>query len=321
MNHFAEFGPFCVHWRSAALAPLLDPLLSEARSAGPGGRPTIRVFARRVAERLPAPDEREAFFFGDVRAFLRDGDVLLADGVSQAVVRADGESIHMRVHRDSLDAQSPFGTHGAPGMLAVAARARGVFHMHAALVTFHDRPTLVIGQGHAGKTTTALSLIDAGGGWAGDDLALFAPDPQGGVAFWGVPRLFHLRPRTAALFPAIATGGETVTVRGDQRIDVALSRVFPGRRQAGALRPEVLVLPHIVDAPTTEAFDLTPAETLGPRLQASAMIVADELGRQQDQLDVLGRLASSARPVSLLLGRDGLEDGAAAARALARLLG
>lgn len=319
----ARFGPFVVRWPSCGLDDVLIPLLGGPTNAvvpaSDDAPAELPLEVTLVSERVPYPGGQEAFFLGEVRAFDIGDQILVADGASLARVAADGSSIGLRLHEGSLRPQSAFRTHGAPGMLSIAARARGVFHMHAALATLEDTPVLVVGQGHAGKTTTALSLIASGGRWGGDDLALFEADGSG-VRFWGVPREFHLREATARLFPEIARLGTPRVVRGAERVDVALWRALPARRLAAAVTPEVVVVPRVADIEHTTAEFAESGATFGDLLHASAMIVADELGRQQEQLDLLGRLVSSTRHVTLRLGRDGLRDGMAAARALSRLL-
>ncbi len=316
MTQYSEFGPFAVLWDPATSGALFAPLLADGVIASPEDRPVLTVETRMITERIAEPAGPEAFFFGRVRAFVHPAGITLADGTSRAVVSRDGHIV-FELHPDSLVPGSPFATHGAPGMLAIAARYAGVFHMHGAVVTWRELPTLVVGQGHAGKTTTALSLIASGGSWAGDDLALFRPSPAG-VECWGVARRFHLRPATAALFPEITRHGRATVVRREQRVDVSLEAVIPERRIRGSVVPKLVLMPQIVDTPITRAESVDPVTALGPLLQASAMIVADELGRQQDQLSALGALMGHCHPVALYLGRDGLEDPLAPAKALGR---
>lgn len=318
-RRFAEFGPFHIAWDSPA-DPLFLPFLEESMvDAPPSGARVIDVTVEPVSAPVPAPAGREDFFFGDVRAFCGVEGVVLADGVSSARVALGGEAIEFRLHRDSCQPGAPFMTHGAPGMLAVAAREQGVFHMHAAVVTCREVPVLVVGQGRAGKTTTALSLIHAGGKWAGDDLALFAPGEHG-IHCWGVARHFHLRPQTAALFDEVAAVGSPAVVRGEHRVDVALSRAYPDQRLPGFVVPRAIVMPEIADQPVTTAEVVDRADALGPLLQASAMIVANELGRQQEQINALGELVGPCVTIALRLGRDGLSDPLVPARAVSAAL-
>lgn len=317
MRRRAEFGPFVVDWPAGALDRVLFALLGGPTEST---RPeTIRIDVTDIGAPISAPERREAFFLGEVRAFEDDGRIVVCDGYSRATVSADGCRIDLELHAASTALQSPFHTHGAPGMLAVAARARDVFHMHAAVTTFGVEAVLVVGQGHAGKTTVALSLLDAGGRWGGDDLALFEGCDES-VRVWGVPRCFHLRPLTSQLFARLSALGDRRTIRGEERVDVNLLEVMPERRLSGPVVPSLVLVPRVVDAPVTTAV-WTPGDAVfGELLHASAMIVADELGRQQDQFDLLARIVASTRHAEVRLGRDGLEDGAAASRALARLL-
>lgn len=314
----AEFGPFDVRWRSGPLDDVLFSLLGGPVSSERDA--VIGVDVRPADAPAARPVGPEAFFLGEASAYVEGDRIVVWDGVSRAEVASDGSTISLSLHPASLGEQSAFRTHAAPAMLAVAARARGVFHMHAALVTFRGVPVLIVGQGNVGKTTTALSLVECGGRWGGDDLALFAAGADGRVLVWGVPREFHLRERTAALFPAIAARGTHRRVRGESRVDVSLTATHGARRLSGPVEPALVVVPRVVDADRSEAEWLPSGAAFGDALHSSAMIVANELGHQQQQMDLLGRLLGAARSVEIRLGRDGLSDGSSAARALGRLL-
>lgn len=89
--------------------------------------------------------------------------------------------------------------------LQAAINATGQFLLHAAGVTMPGSDDLAVIFGHsgAGKTTTTLSLCDAGFGLCSDDTMIFRATAQGTTA-WGLPRNLKVHRNTAAMLDWVA---------------------------------------------------------------------------------------------------------------------
>lgn len=326
MTNVGRFGPIEVRWPDGPVDEPMRALLGS--DATPRGEPmpaavaghVVAVRLRRASKPIPEPESAEAFYSGNLRGRIAGDAVVLADGFSRIAVDRSGEVIDITLHDGSLSADPDLWSYALPTALSVAARALGYFQTHGALVTFRGVPTLVLGEAFAGKSTTALALVVSGAEWGADDLCVFSRASTGDVQVWGVPRPFHLRTQTARMFPTVASRGTPVTVRGVSRVDVDPAAAWPGRRMRLPATPRVLVMPRITDQPHSSAHDADPGEVLGELLHASAMIVVDGLGRQQEQMATAAALVDQVRPVVLRLGADGLVDPLAPVRALADLL-
>ncbi len=159
----------------------------------------------------------------------------------------------------------------------------------ASLVAPDGRAWLLVGDTHAGKTTTCATLVDAGWQYCADDHAILQPTPAG-VVVEGWPRLFHL------------DGGwdHGVPVGGARR-DVDAFVRWPGRWRPAA--PLAGVLCPRVDADAATALaPLEPTGRLSALLRQSPWLTADP-GAAPALLALLQRVA--ARPgAALRLGRD-----------------
>ncbi|MFT6398494.1 MAG: hypothetical protein ACJAYU_003252 [Bradymonadia bacterium] len=301
----APFGPIRVSWHEDDLCVPLGKLLGGFVSSSERGDIHVAVTGRNSCA---PPAGRQIFSLGVPKAHAEGDDVLIYDGHSSARISNSGSEIALHFVDGALAEGEAFRAHSLPGALTVAARAHGYFHMHAAVMRLDGAGIIVSGDGHAGKSTVATCLLESGAEWGTDDIALFGR-VGGAPAIWGVPRAFHLRPRTAEMFPSIRSAGKLSTGYNDEsRWEVDLSTALSGRQLRSAVLPKLIVFPKIVATGETAISPVESAEAVARLMMTSALVIVEALGRQIEQLSLLAEMVSSADCYELTLGPDALVD-------------
>jgi len=136
--------------------------------------------------------------------------------------------------------------------------------LHAAAVVAPDgRAWLLVGDSHAGKTSTCVNLIRAGWDWLADDQVVARADAEsGGVVVEGWPRRFTLD-----------DGFETGASLG-RRTPTDPGRFGPGRLRRAAPLGGVL-LPRVRAGEPTRLHPAHPADALGALIRQSPWLLAD----------------------------------------------
>jgi hypothetical protein len=300
----------------ADLLALLDPTPASANDLAAASkvhfdlRPaTIATAADPLAEGFVP-----SFFHGAVQAYRGPTGFLLWDRSSRVLVPSDGSSAQGELCPP--DQERYAGSSAVLLQIAVtlALRHARLFHLHAAAVR-HTTGTAVIiaGASGAGKTTTALALLEAGCDNLGDD-ALFlaqaaAPAPELEARAIAFPRPFHLGPTTLAAFPRLAPFAEVARSGTDKR-SLDPRRAFPGRhRPAIPLRrgATLAIFPSIEGGQTSSLVAVSKADALGHLLAASAALIVEGIARRDENLALLRALVSAASGYELRLGEDAIE--------------
>ena len=299
-------------------ARLLAPL--PGAPEGPGADLSIRLgpgTGSALTPRLPGPD---AFVYGAHR--LRIGGARVELAWPGALLTIDGARVDGLVDPallreqggDDRVAQGPLLV-----ALAVALRALGCYHLHAAALTLPELGTLLVpALSGSGKSTLATALVLSGAGFLGDD-TLFVRRDGASARLLALPRDFHLSGRSAeamglsaTLFPGL------LNQAGKGRLDAHVR--FPGRFAAEAPAPSFMLLPRISGEPSTRLEPAGPADALGALLESSALVATRGLPGGPGHLPVLAGMADGASSFRAELGLDLLADPAGTVRAiLARL--
>ncbi|HEX6367427.1 MAG TPA: hypothetical protein VF006_00760 [Longimicrobium sp.] len=244
----------------SALARWL-PHVPADTPADPSGS-VIRVLAGDAPP--PARPARERTLqLGKMDAWV-EGDRTLLAGPSgvHGLVRLDAGEAELRVPREAEGmAWDLFTASTLACALLLGRMGRPLVHA-AAVAPPGGRAWLLVGDTHAGKTTTSANLLRTGWSYVSDDHVVLHRDAQGRIAVEGLPRAFHLD-----------EGWETGQVRRRRGSTDPRER-FPGawRRTAplaGLLFPRI----H-ADEPTA----LAPAgagEALGALVRQSPWLLAD----------------------------------------------
>jgi hypothetical protein len=181
-------------------ASLWIPLLPEDTPADPAGA-VVRVLAREPSSG-PRPDAPPSvpptMRMGNVAAWL-DGDRAVLDGTSgfHGVVHLASRSAGLRVPPVADAALSDpaawdlFSAATLAAALLLGRMDRALAHA-AAVVGPDGRAWLLVGDSHAGKTTTSANLLQAGWRYVSDDQVVLYRAADGGLGVEGWPRPFHL---------------------------------------------------------------------------------------------------------------------------------
>ena len=285
-------------------------LVGELLGGIPAGDPALPADLRLVLE--PARGSVPAgllplFYSGKMQAFLGREELWLTDGCSTARVSGDGRRILVGVGAGSLVAEERHRFQHLFLFTALlrALSARGIYHLHAAgLVADDGRTVLVVGTAGSGKTTLALSLIEAGLGFLGDDVVLLT-ERGGEPVVLSFPRPFHVDPGVLRPYPHLAPLlGERYA--GGEKRDLDPRVAFPGRARAEGGPPAMILLPEVGSLASTELSPISAAEALSGLLDSSAFLAADEERILRARVALLAKLVNGAEALLVRLGRDAL---------------
>ena len=197
----------------------------------------------------------------------------------------------LAIRRDPPERESDHDLDAALSVMAALLLGRlGRALLHAAAVVAPDgRAWLLVGDSHAGKTSTCVNLIRAGWDWLADDQVVARPGADGGTVVEGWPRRFTLDDG----FEAGASLG--------RRTPTDPARFGPGRLRRSAPLGGVL-LPRVRADEPTRLTPAHPADALGQLIRQSPWLLADAHAAP----GVLALLSGMAKTPTfrLCLGRD-----------------
>jgi hypothetical protein len=173
----------------------------------------------------------------------------------------------------------------------------------AAVVDPSRRAWLLVGDTHAGKTTTCASLAAAGWDYLADDQVVLRADAAAALCVEGWPRRAHLD-----------TGWRSGDVHGS-REPMDLEELFPARWRSSAPLGGLL-FPVVRSSEPTTAAPISAAGSLGLLVRQSPWLLADE----PNAACVLALLARAASLPALVLslGRDAYARGDVVVAAMRR---
>jgi hypothetical protein len=183
-------------------------------------------------------------------------------------------------------------------------RSHGLYALHGNALEHPGGGVLIAAPSGSGKTTLTLTLMAAGWRCVGDDV-LFAEVNADGVIVHPLRRGISCTRETLAYFPALPVAEDAPILARDKRL-----LVLAGPEEAmpaPTSRPRVLLLPQIVDQPSSSIHPLPGGAALFVLLQQTVGMLLDE-SLAPLHLQTLTRLVSQTRAYRLHLGRDGLEN-------------
>jgi hypothetical protein len=243
--------------------------------AAPGA--AIEIGAGSGGEPPPGPPLMEMHGVG---GWIVPGEGLVVTGAGGAVgARVDLERRAARVRvRADRDPPSVVQVVSALTMVSgvlLAAVGRALVHAAAVVPPGGDGAWLLAGGSFGGKTTTCVTLIQAGWDWLSDDDVVLGPAGQDGVRAAGWPRRFDLDHGHGTAAPA--------GVRS--RVDP--ERFGPGGWRGGSALAGV-VFPRVQAELPTRLAPLHPAEAMARLVHHAPWLLADARGAG-DVLKVLER--------------------------------
>ena len=133
--------------------------------------------------------------------------------------------------------------------LAMLARSRGYFVLHAAGVVRGDRGFVLQGPAGAGKSTLAMACARRGFRVFAED-AVFVRVRPNTIEWWGMPWVQRLLPDARTLFPELAGLPDHVRPNGESKIEVELERLLPGSTVPCAAPGPIVLLSRADGGPT-----------------------------------------------------------------------
>ena len=278
------------------LLPLIErwlPLLPyAARSASAAGG-VVRVV--RGASSLP-PQQPATLRLGSADAWVEGGSMVLAGRVAGSSGHADlaRHAAELRAADDADPEAAAWEIYSMASLacaLLLGRMGRTLAHA-AAVVAPGGGAWLLVGDTHAGKSTTVANLLEGGWRFVSDDNVVLARD-GGGIEVEGWPRHFHMDEGWEAGAPVGRRGSLDPHARWP-------GRWLPAAPLAGLLFPRV-------DAHEPTAVARIPAaEALASLLRQSPWLLADR--ESAPAVLALLRDAAALPTYALRLGLDSYKD-------------
>lgn len=204
--------------------------------------------------------------------------------------------------------------------LLMLCHGRHCFAIHAnGLCDPEGRAYLLVGNSGSGKTTLAMTCVQQGWHYLGDDVVLLG---QSGLDIhaYALRRDFACSQRTLAhLWAQDSSNRPGMTAVGDEAIPDAKQMIdeagFYPARVLPTLRPTMICFTHIVQQPQSQLSPLAQSQALIYLAQQSAGLMTDRTIAQR-QLTLLKQLTTQAPGYTLALGQDVFRDPGALPRLL-----
>ncbi|MBB4635670.1 hypothetical protein [Longimicrobium terrae] len=267
------------------------PLIPVDEERRPGAR-VLRISGGAPAD--PPPSSDPTLRIGNVSGWVdADGAVLAGVSGLRGTVRLDGGA------ELAVADAAPFGSSEwdvftaatLAGALLLGRMGRALVHA-AVPVDADGRAWLLVGDTHAGKTTTCANLLQAGWRYVSDDHVILRAVP-GGIEAEGWPRPFHLDEGWESGAPLHRRGTTDPHAR------------WPGRWVRSAPLAGLL-FPRVEADQPTALERVSAAEALGRLMRQSPWLLADRGAARQ--ILALLQAAAELPSWSLRLGLDSYAD-------------
>lgn len=289
---------------SGMVKSFVVPPTGESQVKGEG----VSVRARRAVATSPALRGLSwTCVFSQAKGFTAPGRIELWEGSSLVVGRLNGSSVEVSVGPES-------DLHFVGGVMlfaatALALRAHGLFHLHAACVDVPGLGTvLIVGESGSGKTTLALGMAALGGSLVSDDVVFLSRGEHDAAEVWGWPADMHLGPATLDVFPQLAKAAYRPVSDGRDKRAVPLSALIPPWLPC-ARHPSVVLFPCIGPVTVSNLTVLEPGETVARLIPQSGLALVPGAARAQEHLALLADIANGAVGLAATLGPDALPLG------------
>jgi hypothetical protein len=140
-------------------------------------------------------------------------------------------------------------------------RDRGLQAVHAGLVGRNGDGILLGGPGGAGKSTTALTCLQAGMAYLSDDYVAVDANPAGTPVCHSVYCSAHVEPKHLERFPILKPHAIPGRLAREDKSLILLSDL-PGAILQSSVRLRAIVFPQVVDAPITRFRPASRAQAL-----------------------------------------------------------
>ena len=181
-------------------------------------------------------------------------------------------------------------------------RDRGLQALHAGLVGRGEDGILLGGPGGSGKTTTALSCLQAGMAYLSDDYVVVDPNPGGAPVCHSVYCSAHVEPRHLERFPGLLPHAIPGKLAREDKSLLLLSDL-PGAVFRSSVRLRAIVFPQVIEAAISRYRSASRAQAL-LRLAPSSLGLLPYPMAMGDGFKALSALVDRVPVYWLDLGRD-----------------
>jgi len=192
-----------------------------------------------------------------------------------------------------------------------------LFGLHGNAVVHGRTGFLIVAGSGCGKTTLALTLIQAGWAYVADDALLLQRSGSGSVDALALRRGFSCTEKTAAAFGELAGAMRESLGSAKDKWLVDSDAVYADRL-APRCHPEVILFPRIANTETTRLRPIGASAALGGLIQQSPGILSDR-SDSTEQSGLLLSLLQQCKTFEVELGTDLFERPQAVSDALSAL--
>ena len=297
---------------SPAIGSAVARLLRSFPKGAPGGPQALELVFRAVGDRADLPTvppgarllasggSQQPAVGPECRLHQQEDGRKIAEFYDQVVLIIDDEAGRVEGYVARPEAVEPgalaFFFH--VGLAHLLARA-GLYTIHAAALERGGRGVLLPGASGRGKTTCCLALLRGGYRLLSDDHPLLrdnGPAPE----ILPFPEKIDVTEDSLAFFPELDRLREHLQP-GPHKRYFHLEDVFPDA-QAGPCRPAAIILPTIVDRPTSSLEPLPKSRALEEILPHTWLSFDKDVARRQFR--TLTRLVESTSCYRLHFGED-----------------
>lgn len=170
-------------------------------------------------------------------------------------------------------------------------KSRRLFYLHAAaLADPKDRLVLFPGQAGDGKSTIAVSLLESGWSYLGDD-AVFLDLRGDRLGIHGFQKGFHINPDMARHFPRLSLLGDLPTYQaGNPKKEIDPRTLYPDREIAVMDEAAAILFPSIVDDEEADFLPMGHGEALAELMHLSSLQLMNSR-EVRSHVEALKRLA------------------------------
>ena len=206
-------------------------------------------------------------------------------------------------------------------VLSCVLAQRGFTCLHAATVKIAGRVVAIVGRSGAGKSTTALAVVQRGGALIADDVAVFDQDPGRPAVRSGAPRL-RMCPDSAVSLVGSYAALDSMWIHEDRRpekryVQVDESTAVPGDT-TWPLDAVYMLVPD-AQAAVPVVSTLSPSQALGRLMTMRHMASALDAAAHRRDFQVMAQVAESLPIRELIRPQDLVSVPATVATILADL--
>ncbi len=184
-------------------------------------------------------------------------------------------------------------------ILAEMLKQLHLFNIHTAAVSHNGAGIMFPAQAKSGKSTITVTMLQAGFDFLSDDICFVKKDSSR-LVLLGFPEPIKIWDEFIQLFPELAFLQDQQGCSHFKK-SFSVEQVFPNSIQLQAT-PEFLILPQIIDSPSSQLQPVSKTEALVELVPQSLMVANKNIVKHH--LEILTQLVDTCNCFRLKAGRD-----------------